>query len=129
MGIMMYWCVVHNVQECDDPCCNARTCQLADGAQCTRGECCSNTCRFLSAGTTCRGSTGQCDIIERCTGQSAECPEDVYHQDGTSCNNNQAYCYSGKCKTYNQQCQTHFRTSKSLHRHLSALNVDSLPIY
>ena len=103
--------VILQLQECNDPCCNARTCQMADGAQCTRGECCSNTCQFVSAGTTCRSSDGQCDIAEHCTGQSSECPTDVHAQDGSSCNNNQAYCFSGECRTYNAQCQEHFGTS------------------
>ena len=34
--------VPHSSQECTDPCCDARTCQLAVGAQCDDGECCSN---------------------------------------------------------------------------------------
>ena len=32
--------------------------------------------------------------------------------DGSPCNNDEAYCLSGECKTYNAQCQTHFLTSK-----------------
>ena len=88
------------------------TCRMAAGAQCTKGECCTSTCQFKSSNTVCRGSTGQCDIAEKCTGQSADCPADVFLQDGSTCNNGQAYCYSGQCKTYNAQCQRHFRTSK-----------------
>jgi hypothetical protein len=102
--------------ECDDPCCDAATCRPAAGAQCTKGECCTSTCQFKSPGTTCRGSSGQCDIEERCTGQSAECPSDVYIQDGSSCNNGQNYCFSGDCKTYDAQCQTHFGTSKCVRK-------------
>lgn len=100
------------LQECDDPCCNARTCRPRDGAQCTKGECCTNTCQFKAYGTRCRSSSGQCDIEEYCSGESSECPTDVYKQDGTSCNNNQAYCFSGECQTYDDQCQYHFGSSE-----------------
>ena len=107
------------IQECADPCCDATTCGLAVGAECTKGECCTNTCQFKSADTVCRASSGNCDIKERCTGQSADCPADVYLQDGSSCNNNQAFCFSGQCRTYNTQCQKHFRTSK----HTFCINI------
>ena len=101
-------------QECNDPCCDARTCRPAADAECTKGECCTSTCRFKTARTTCRRSRGQCDIEERCSGRSADCPADVYLQDGSSCNNNRAYCFSGECRTYDTQCQKHFKTSKFL---------------
>ena len=100
------------LQECDDPCCDASTCTLASTAQCSSGECCSDTCQFLTADTICRASAGECDIPETCTGQAAECPaSDLFVRDGSTCNNDQAYCYSGECKTYDAQCQKHFGTS------------------
>ena len=99
-------------KECDDPCCNATTCTLAAGAQCTRGECCTNECQFKSFGTVCRNASGLCDIEEYCSGQSSECPEDFYLQDSSPCNNNQSYCFSGMCKTYDDQCQYHFGSSE-----------------
>lgn len=99
-------------KECDDPCCNATTCTLAAGAQCTRGECCSNECQFEAMGTTCRNASGECDIEEYCSGKSSECPEDLYLQDSSPCNNKQSYCFSGVCKTYDDQCQYHFRSSE-----------------
>ena len=108
---------------------------MADSAQCTKGECCTSTCQFKAAGTTCRSSSGQCDIEEYCSGESSECPADVYLQDGTSCNNNQAYCFSGECQTYNKQCQYHFRSSESLNIHswhyipIQAICVELLPLF
>lgn len=33
-------------QECSDRCCNATTCQLREGAECARGECCQD-CKVL----------------------------------------------------------------------------------
>lgn len=38
-----------SVQECNDPCCNASTCKLVPGAQCSSdGICCENckVCKF-----------------------------------------------------------------------------------
>ena len=112
MGVLSCIFVWLFLQECDDPCCNARTCRPRDGAQCTKGECCTSTCQFKAYGTRCRSSSGQCDIEEYCSGESSECPADVYKQDGTSCNNNQAYCFSGECQTYDDQCQYHFGSSE-----------------
>ena len=100
------------LQECDDPCCNPRTCRPTDGAQCTKGECCSSTCQFKAYGTRCRSASGQCGIEEYCSGESSECPTDVYRQDGTTCNNNQAFCFSGECQTHDDQCQYHFGTGE-----------------
>lgn len=31
-----------SLQECTNPCCNATTCSLNDGAQCAEGECCED---------------------------------------------------------------------------------------
>ena len=95
-------------QECTDPCCNANTCQLAAGAQCAAGDCCQPNCQFRPYETTCRASTGECDITEYCTGDSSECPEDAFLQDGSECDNDQAYCYAGTCVTHDDQCQFHF---------------------
>ena len=94
-------------QECRDPCCNPSTCQLAAGAQCTSGACCSN-CRFVAYGTPCRASNGECDIAEVCAGCSSQCPTDQYVQDGTSCRSGIGYCYKGSCPTRDNQCKTFY---------------------
>ena len=36
----------------------------------------------------------------------------MHFVDGSPCNNDEAYCYSGECKTYDAQCQMHFLTSE-----------------
>jgi disintegrin/metalloproteinase domain-containing protein 28 len=105
-------CDCGSPQECTDPCCDARTCRLVAGAQCHKGECCNSQCRFKDSLSVCRPSAGQCDIEDYCTGLSSDCPVDVYVQDGTTCNNDQWYCFSGQCRTYNEQCQRHFLTNK-----------------
>ena len=106
-------CDCGSAQECTDPCCNAATCQLASGAQCSAGAsaCCSSTCQFASYGTQCRASGGDCDVAEYCTGDSGECPSDDHQRNGISCNNNAGYCLDGMCPTHNAQCQRAFGMS------------------
>ena len=95
-------------QECRDPCCNANTCQLVDGAQCSAGDCCNSTCHYKAYGTTCRATAGECDIGEYCSGDSGECPADDHKLDGTACASNTGYCYEGECPSHDSQCQFHF---------------------
>lgn len=38
------------LQECSDRCCNATTCQLREGAECARGDCCQDCKVLLPAG-------------------------------------------------------------------------------
>ena len=91
------------IQECTDPCCNATSCQLAEGAQCRSGLCCdSTTCQYIDYSTTCR------DITEYCSGESSECPQDMALQDAAPCGQDQGFCFSAQCRTYNQQCQQFF---------------------
>ena len=100
------------MQECLDRCCNATTCQLVASAACRAGECCLPNCLFVPYGTTCRNVSRECDIAEYCTGDSADCPKDVYLQDLTFCNDNESYCFSGSCNTRDKQCMEHFKTGK-----------------
>uniref|UniRef100_A0A1X7VG30 Peptidase M12B domain-containing protein n=1 Tax=Amphimedon queenslandica TaxID=400682 RepID=A0A1X7VG30_AMPQE len=101
-------CDCGSLADCDDPCCNATTCELVSTAQCGSGVCCEN-CRFKLYGTTCRNSSGMCDILEYCTGQDADCPTDLTLQNGLSCANNTAYCYDGTCgSTRDHQCNRYF---------------------
>ncbi|XP_067878941.1 disintegrin and metalloproteinase domain-containing protein 12 isoform X2 [Heterodontus francisci] len=91
--------------ECDDPCCNASTCRLVPGAECsTEGACCEN-CKLKSAATVCRLPLGDCDLPEYCNGVTPYCPPNVFRRNGLTCNNARAYCYNGACLTFEQQCQ------------------------
>uniref|UniRef100_A0A098M221 Metalloproteinase (Type III) 14a n=1 Tax=Hypsiglena sp. JMG-2014 TaxID=1550645 RepID=A0A098M221_9SAUR len=90
-------------EDCQSICCNATTCKLQPGALCDSEECCEQ-CRFKEAGAECRGAKDDCDVAERCTGQSAECPKDQFQRDGEPCQNNTGYCYNGKCPTLESQC-------------------------
>lgn len=91
-------------QECTNECCDAATCRFTAGSACADGSCCSN-CQIKVAGTPCRSSINPCDLPEYCTGQSAFCPEDFYIMDGRTCENNAAYCFEGRCQTYDFQCR------------------------
>ncbi|XP_039608387.1 disintegrin and metalloproteinase domain-containing protein 15 isoform X3 [Polypterus senegalus] len=93
------------LDECKDPCCNASTCKLAFGAECSSdGVCCEN-CKFRSAGSVCREPFGECDLPEHCNGSSPLCPANVFIQNGNTCQQGEAFCYNGICITSEMQCQ------------------------
>uniref|UniRef100_A0A8C6Z0L8 ADAM metallopeptidase domain 19 n=1 Tax=Nothoprocta perdicaria TaxID=30464 RepID=A0A8C6Z0L8_NOTPE len=96
-------CDCGEVEECDNPCCNANNCSLKLGAECAHGSCCQH-CKLMSPGTLCRERSGLCDLPEYCTGESPFCPPNSYQIDGASCEGGKAYCYSGMCLTYQDQC-------------------------
>ncbi|XP_062387276.1 disintegrin and metalloproteinase domain-containing protein 9 [Sardina pilchardus] len=91
-------------EECKSRCCDASTCRLTSGSVCAEGECCHN-CQLKVAGSQCRSSENQCDLPEFCNGSYAFCPGDFYHMDGTPCASGQAFCYEGRCQTYDYQCK------------------------
>ncbi|XP_037687448.1 disintegrin and metalloproteinase domain-containing protein 20-like [Choloepus didactylus] len=106
--------VVEEGEECDcgsitscqqNPCC-LLNCTLKPGAACAFGTCCQN-CRFVSAGTLCRAEVNECDLPEWCNGSSYQCPEDVYVQDGTPCQNS-GYCFEKRCNNRDEQCRKIF---------------------
>ncbi|XP_049614343.1 disintegrin and metalloproteinase domain-containing protein 9 isoform X3 [Syngnathus scovelli] len=94
-------------EECNNKCCNAATCKLTSGSACAQGSCCSD-CQLKVAGTPCRRSANACDLPEFCNGTSAFCPNDFYLMDGLSCQDKAAYCYEGRCQTYDSQCKSLF---------------------
>ncbi|KAJ8389785.1 hypothetical protein AAFF_G00114910 [Aldrovandia affinis] len=89
--------------ECYKDCC--KKCSLSNGAHCSDGPCCNNTCLFLPRGYGCRYVVNDCDISETCSGDSGQCPLNLHKQDGYSCQLNQGRCYSGECKTRENQCK------------------------
>uniref|UniRef100_A0A673BHC8 ADAM metallopeptidase domain 23a n=1 Tax=Sphaeramia orbicularis TaxID=375764 RepID=A0A673BHC8_9TELE len=54
--------------ECYKECC--KKCSLANGAHCSDGPCCNNTCLFYPRGYSCRYAVNDCDISETCSGDS-----------------------------------------------------------
>uniref|UniRef100_A0A8D0CJ65 ADAM metallopeptidase domain 12 n=1 Tax=Scleropages formosus TaxID=113540 RepID=A0A8D0CJ65_SCLFO len=98
-------CDCGELEECMNPCCNATTCTLKDGAVCAHGQCCED-CQLKPAGTPCRDASNSCDLPEFCTGANPHCPANVYLHDGHACHNVDGYCYNGVCQTHEQQCIT-----------------------
>ncbi|XP_053440438.1 disintegrin and metalloproteinase domain-containing protein 8 isoform X2 [Nycticebus coucang] len=89
-------------QDCHNRCCNATTCQLAEGAECAQGACC-HECRVKPAAEPCRPQKDECDLEEFCDGLQPTCPEDAFQENGTPCQG--GYCYNGSCPTLAQRCQ------------------------
>ncbi|XP_037344174.2 disintegrin and metalloproteinase domain-containing protein 23 isoform X2 [Pungitius pungitius] len=89
--------------ECYKDCC--KKCSLANGAHCSDGPCCNNTCLFYPRGYSCRYAVNDCDISETCSGDSGQCPPNLHKQDGYYCQVNKGRCYSGECKTRENQCK------------------------
>ncbi|XP_043512070.1 disintegrin and metalloproteinase domain-containing protein 11-like isoform X10 [Frieseomelitta varia] len=99
-------CDCGSIEECHnlDPCCDPITCRLTSEAQCASGPCCSD-CKLLARGVVCRESTNECDLPEVCTGETGQCPQDVYKKNGNPCSNNSGYCYNGVCPALDLQCE------------------------
>ncbi|KAL6488498.1 hypothetical protein MHYP_G00022390 [Metynnis hypsauchen] len=93
------------LDECNDPCCNASTCKLVSGAQCSSDGICCENCKLRVAGWMCREPLGECDLPEFCTGSSPYCPPNVFLQNGEPCQDDASYCYSGVCASLDDQCQ------------------------
>ncbi|XP_070690833.1 disintegrin and metalloproteinase domain-containing protein 15 [Pempheris klunzingeri] len=93
------------LEECEDPCCNASTCQLVPGAQCSSDGICCHDCKLQAAGSVCREPLGECDLPEFCTGSSPYCPPNVFLQNGEPCEDGASYCYGGVCASMHTQCQ------------------------
>ncbi|KAK5873380.1 hypothetical protein PBY51_018426 [Eleginops maclovinus] len=93
------------MEECEDRCCNASTCRLVPGAQCSSDGICCQDCKLRGSGSMCRGPLGECDLPEFCTGSSPYCPPNVFLQNGEPCEDEASYCYEGVCASMNTQCQ------------------------
>ncbi|KAI6654174.1 Coadhesin [Oopsacas minuta] len=93
-------------ETCEDNCCDASRCKWKSGIECHSGECCDRTtCQYRSAVNICREGVDECDYNEYCTGTSENCPYDVYKTNKTSCNNNENYCFNGRCQNSDTLCQ------------------------
>ena len=56
-------------------------------------------------GYSCRPAENECDLSELCTGQSGECPADLFVKNLVECNQGQGYCFNGQCPTMRSQCK------------------------
>jgi len=108
--------VIDDNEDCDcgseatcesNPCCSPITCKLKIDAECSSGPCCDN-CRMKARGTLCRHAVGECDLDEFCTGDSGECPANLFLKNGLPCtddNTEEGFCFNGECPTKAKQCQ------------------------
>uniref|UniRef100_A0A8C5H286 ADAM metallopeptidase domain 22 n=1 Tax=Gouania willdenowi TaxID=441366 RepID=A0A8C5H286_GOUWI len=83
-------------------CC--KNCTLTQGSNCSNGLCCNN-CQMEVMGVRCRDAVNDCDIPEKCTGNSSQCPPNVHKMDGYTCEKDQGRCFNGRCKTKDSQCK------------------------
>ncbi|XP_042636743.1 disintegrin and metalloproteinase domain-containing protein 22 [Orycteropus afer afer] len=83
-------------------CC--KKCTLTQDSQCSDGLCCKN-CKFQPMGTVCREAVNDCDIREKCSGNSSQCAPNIHKMDGYSCDGVQGICFGGRCKTRDRQCK------------------------
>ncbi|XP_063596442.1 disintegrin and metalloproteinase domain-containing protein 33-like [Penaeus indicus] len=91
---------------CDNPCCDADTCRLAENATCASGACCdTKTCKPLPTGSLCRDALSECDLPEFCAGDSEYCPADVFRRDGELCFDGMGHCHRGECGSHEQRCK------------------------
>ncbi|XP_064210796.1 disintegrin and metalloproteinase domain-containing protein 11 isoform X1 [Tribolium castaneum] len=99
-------CDCGTIDECPsvDPCCDPITCKLTTEAQCASGPCCDN-CMLKQRGVVCREPSNECDLPEYCSGDSGECPVDVFKKNGHLCGY-KGYCFNGVCPTLALQCQS-----------------------
>ncbi|XP_032686747.1 disintegrin and metalloproteinase domain-containing protein 12 isoform X5 [Odontomachus brunneus] len=99
-------CDCGSIEECHelDPCCDPITCKLTTEAECATGPCCSD-CKLRARGVVCRESTNECDLPEVCSGDTGQCPPDVYKKNGNPCSNNAGHCFNGMCPALDLQCE------------------------
>ncbi|XP_034488304.1 zinc metalloproteinase-disintegrin-like MTP8 [Drosophila innubila] len=110
---------------CENSCCNAHTCMLHSNASCATGECCDlDTCRPKLAGSACRPTENECDLPEYCTGESEYCPADVFRRDTEPCDNNQAFCFHGTCRSHASQCRILWGSTGDNSVHCYKTNVE-----
>ncbi|CAG13324.1 unnamed protein product, partial [Tetraodon nigroviridis] len=117
-------------EECNNKCCDAATCKFTSGSACAQGRCCDN-CQVNRK--TCRESDNTCDLTEYSNGTNQFCQNDYYAMDGLPCGD--AYCYEGRCQTYDFQCRHLFAPgtfyddfhSQSAYRNILALIPSSCP--
>lgn len=70
--------------------------------------------QMKSAGSLCRDSVNECDLVEYCTGLSHQCPPDDFHMNGLPCSSQEGYCYNGRCPTHLQHCHSLWGTGEAL---------------
>ncbi|MEW6431281.1 MAG: hypothetical protein AB1730_07205 [Myxococcota bacterium] len=100
----------------DGVCCDTACGGACDACSVANGASANGTCTLLGASRVCRAAVDSCDVEERCTGTSADCPPNGFASSGTSCGQttygNWSTCSAGStCATSGTQTRT--RTDQS----------------
>ncbi|XP_065184197.1 disintegrin and metalloproteinase domain-containing protein 28-like [Sycon ciliatum] len=103
-------CDCGTAAQCTTTCCNPATCRFTTGSQCSDGPCCQN-CHYRTPGTLCRSAVNSCDVAETCSGRTHTCPNDIFKQNGQTCDSDSSFCYDGQCNTQDAQCKEIWGTS------------------
>ena len=99
----------------DNACCGAPgaadACELLAGCECASGACCERGV-LTARGVVCRAAAhAACDVEERCTGSSGECPTDLVVSPGAQCADVASTgvaaagaCFAGDCVSKADNC-------------------------
>nr|XP_008121636.1 PREDICTED: disintegrin and metalloproteinase domain-containing protein 26A-like [Anolis carolinensis] len=98
-------------QVCQRSGCCLKDCTLKLNTSCYYGSCCKK-CKVSIEGTLCREAVNECDLPEYCSGDSADCPADVYKMDGIPCGTDH-HCYFGACLDLQHHCTVLFGQGKT----------------
>ncbi|KAI8377741.1 Metallo-peptidase family M12-domain-containing protein [Radiomyces spectabilis] len=89
----------------DTDCCDGKTCKYKPNAKCDDyNDLCCDKCQIRPSSYVCRPAASECDLEEKCPGDSGVCPPDKYKDDTSSCGNGMQ-CASGQCTSRDQQCR------------------------
>ncbi|XP_042315952.1 disintegrin and metalloproteinase domain-containing protein 9-like isoform X2 [Sceloporus undulatus] len=93
---------LRQLSDCRRNGCCQENCKSKPDIDCLYGSCCEK-CKFSEEGTVCREAMSECDLPEYCNGTSAECPPDLYKQDGMPCSDGNS-CFLGDCLNLHKHC-------------------------
>lgn len=69
----------------DGVCCNTACGGACDACSVAAGALVNGTCALLGTSRVCRAAANSCDVEERCTGSSPDCPANAFAMSGASC--------------------------------------------
>jgi len=105
-------CDCGNEEECDDPCCDPKTCRIIGQCSPNVHACCTTQCTVAPKIQTCREAKHeQCDRAETCDGVSRDCPKDVSYSyipcqapNFSKTKQLAGKCFKGDCLSHDIQC-------------------------
>lgn len=89
----------------DGVCCDSACAGTCDACSVASGAPTNGTCALLGASRVCRTAANGCDVEERCTGASPDCPGNALADAGVSCGQT-TYTMWGTCSSMASTCST-----------------------